>query len=289
MPLYIVATPIGNLEDLTVRALNVLRDADLIACEDTRHSGRLLAHFDIKVPLISYHEHNERERADELLQSLKAGRKVALITDAGTPGISDPAYRVVVSAIEAGINVVPIPGPVALIAALVASGQPTDTFFFGGFLPTRQAARRAKLAELSGWRTTLVFYEAPHRIRQTLADAVDVLGDREATLARELTKLHEEFVRGPLGELHEWTMRHEPRGEMTLVIAPAGDDNFPRVGAGSVSEQIEQLVRNAGLDRSEALKEVARLRGISRREAYRLLVEETHAPGEPENEADSQS
>lgn len=287
MPLYIVATPIGNLEDITIRALSVLREVDVIACEDTRHSGRLLSHFGIKVPTISYHEHNELERAHELLQSLEAGRSVALITDAGTPGISDPAYRIVTAAIEAGIRVVPIPGPVAFVAALVASGQPTDSFFFGGFLPTKTSARRARLSELAGLRTTLVFYEAPHRIRETLRDAFETLGDRRATLARELTKLHEEFVRGNLSQLHEWAMTHDPRGEMTLVIASSDDDNFLTVGSGSLSHQIENLVSRAGLERSEALKEVARLRGISRREAYRLLVEETHAPNEPDDEADS--
>jgi 16S rRNA (cytidine1402-2'-O)-methyltransferase len=289
MPLYIVATPIGNLEDITLRALNVLREADLIACEDTRHSGRLLAHFGIKAPTISYHEHNERERADELLLSLEAGRNIALITDAGTPGISDPAYRIVVAALDAGIKVVPIPGPVALIAALVASGQPTDTFFFGGFLPAKQKARRAKLVELSGIRTTLVFYEAPHRIRETLSDALEVLGDRRATLGRELTKLHEEFIRGHLSELEEWAKTHEARGEMTLVIASDEEDNFGALTSGSLIQQIEQLMTGAGLERSEALKEIARLRGISRREAYRLLVEETHAEDQPDHKTDSHS
>ena len=287
--LYLVGTPIGNLEDITLRALNVLRGADLIACEDTRHSGRLLSHFGIDVPTISYHEHNERERTDELVQRLVRGLSVAIITDAGTPGISDPAYRLVVAAIASGVSVVPIPGPAALIAALVASGQPTDTFFFGGFLPAKRTARRARLEQVSGLRSTLVFYEAPHRIRETLADAIEVLGERPATLARELTKLHEEFIRGQLSDLQRWATTHEPRGEMTLVIASAAEDNFLALSDGSLSEQIEQLVSNAGLDRTDALKEVARLRGISRREAYRLLVEETHAQDERENETDSHS
>jgi 16S rRNA (cytidine1402-2'-O)-methyltransferase len=287
MPLYLVATPIGNLEDITVRALNVLREADVIACEDTRHSGRMLAHFGIKVPTVSYHEHNERERTDELIVRLRDGRNVALITDAGTPGISDPAYRIVTAAIDAGVPVIPIPGATALVAGLIASGLPTDSFFFGGFLPQKREARRARLSELSGMRSTLVFYETPHRIREALRDAIEVLGDRKATLARELTKLHEEFIRGHLSELQQWVAAHEPRGEMTLVIASAGEDNFLEVGSGAISAQIEQLISSAGLTRSDALKEVARLRGISKRTAYRLLVEETHVENEAENETDS--
>jgi 16S rRNA (cytidine1402-2'-O)-methyltransferase len=274
MPLYLVATPIGNLEDITLRALRVLREADLIACEDTRHTGRLLQHFGINKPTISYHEHNERARAGELVERLVKGERIALVTDAGTPGISDPAYRVVTAAIEQGIEVVPIPGATALIAALIASGLPTDSFLFAGFLPPKQQARRARLEELQTQRATLVLYEAPHRVRETLADALEILGDRPTALARELTKLHEEFLRGSLRELSERLAAQEPRGELVLVIAGWREDNAAQVVHGSITEQIEQLMRELDLSRNEALKQAARLRGISKNEAYQLLLEE---------------
>lgn len=274
MPLYLVATPIGNLEDITMRALRVLKEADLIACEDTRHTGRLLQHFGISKPTISYHEHNERTRAPELVERLIKGERIALVTDAGTPGISDPAYRIVTAALERGIEIVPIPGATALIAALIASGLPTDSFLFAGFLAPKQQARRARLEELQTQRATLVLYEAPHRIRETLADAWEILGDRPAVLARELTKLHEEFLRGSLRELNERLAVQEPRGELVLVIAGWRADNAAQVVQGSITEQIEQLMRELELSRNEALKQAARLRGISKNEAYQLLLEE---------------
>ncbi|MCI0337991.1 MAG: 16S rRNA (cytidine(1402)-2'-O)-methyltransferase [Acidobacteria bacterium] len=283
MPLYLVATPIGNREDITLRALRVLKEVDLIACEDTRHTRRLLDHFGINKPTISYHEHNEQVRAAELAERLTRGESIALVTDAGTPGISDPAYRIVKAAIELAIEVVPVPGATALIGGLVASGLPTDSFLFIGFLPHKKLARRARLEELKSERATLVFYEAPHRIRETLADAQEILGNRKASLARELTKLHEQFIRGTLAEISERLSEQEQRGEMTLVIAGNRDDNLPLVENISISEQVERLMREADMSRNEAIKEAARLRGLTRREAYQKLVDERKSD---ENEND---
>ncbi len=274
MPLYLVATPIGNLEDITLRALRVLKEVDLIACEDTRRTRRLLDHFGISQPVVSYHEHNERERAAELVERLMRGESVAVVTDAGTPGISDPAYRIVTGAIERGVIVVPIPGATALIAGLTASGLPTDAFFFAGFLPSKRQARRARLTELRLMRETLVFYEAPHRIRETLAEAREVLGNRQAALARELTKLHEQFLRGTLSEISAQLMTQEPRGEMTLVIAGSSDDNLMVEVPGTISAQIERIMMESGLSRNDALKRAARLRGLSKKAAYQLMLEE---------------
>jgi 16S rRNA (cytidine1402-2'-O)-methyltransferase len=274
MALYLVSTPIGNLEDITLRALRVLKEVNLIACEDTRHTRRLLDHFGISQPTISYHEYNEQERATELVQRMLGGESIAIVTDAGTPGISDPAYRIVTAAIEKGITVVPVPGAVALIAGLTASSLPTDSFLFAGFLPYKKTARRTRLIELKPQRATLVFYEAPHRIRETLADAMESFGDRQAAVARELTKLHEQFIRGKLSEIAEHFKTHEPRGEMTLVIAGCADDNLPPVEFGSVSEQIERLMNESGLTRNEAIKQAAKSRGLSKREAYQLMLEE---------------
>ncbi len=274
MSLYLVSTPIGNLEDITLRALRVLKEVDLIACEDTRHTRKLLDHFGIRKPVISYHEHNEQVRAAELAGRLAQGESIAIVTDAGTPGISDPAYRIVRAAIEQGVEVVPIPGPAALIAGLVASGLPTDSFYFGGFLPPRKGARRTRFDELRSERSTLVFYESPHRIREALSDAEEVLGDREASLARELTKLHEQFLRGRLSEIRARLDVQSPRGEMTLVIAGCGDDNLYATEQISLTAQVDKLMDDEGLTRSDALKAVARSRGLSKREAYQKLLEE---------------
>jgi 16S rRNA (cytidine1402-2'-O)-methyltransferase len=270
---YLVATPIGNLEDITHRALRILAEVDLVACEDTRRTGLLLDHYGIKTKLISYHEHNERERATELDAMLLEGRSIAVVSDAGTPGICDPGYRLVNEALSHGINVVPVPGPVAFIAALTASGLPTDEFFFGGFLPARAQARRQRLEQLRSLSSTLVFYETPHRIAQALADAREVLGERQAAVARELTKIHEEIVRGRLSELAARFGGDQPaRGEMVLiidrlVIETEGTEKLPDLLA--LVEQYE----NEGLDHRAALKRAARHLGISRDEAYRRLVE----------------
>lgn len=270
--LYLIATPIGNLEDITLRALRVLGEVDLVACEDTRHTGKLLAHYEISKPTVSYHEHNERERTAELIEKLKTGMRIALVSDAGTPLVSDPGFRLAREAIEQGIRVVPIPGPSALIAALGASGLATSEFFFAGFLPARRAARRARLAELAGIKSTLIFYEAPHRIKETLRDARETLGDRPSVVARELTKLHEEFIRGSLSEIEI----HQARGEMVLLIGPPLDnaEKAEPSQQRSILEEIEAACRDEGLDRKAALKRVARSRRISKSEAYRLALAE---------------
>ncbi len=275
MPLYLVSTPIGNLEDITLRALRVLKEADFIACEDTRHTRKLLDHFGIRKPTISYHEHNERSRAEEFTVRLLKGENIALVTDAGTPGISDPAYRVVVAAIENKIPVIPIPGATAMIAGLVASGLPTDSFLFLGFLPSKRHARHEKFESVKTARETLVMYEAPHRIKETLLEAQTILGNRRASLAREITKLHEEFIRGTLSEIGAKIQSGEPRGEMTLVIEGASEQATENPASDlSTLEQFERLMRDSGLSRNEALKQFAKLRGVSKKEAYRLLLEE---------------
>jgi 16S rRNA (cytidine1402-2'-O)-methyltransferase len=272
--LYLVATPIGNLEDITLRALRVLREADLIACEDTRHTRKLLAHYDIAKPTVSYHEHNERERAADLIEKLESGLDVALVSDAGTPLVSDPGFRLVHDSIEQGIQVVPIPGPSALIAALSASGLATSEFTFAGFLPARRHARRARLAALAPIHSTLVFYEAPHRIKETLADARDLLGNRRCVVARELTKLHEEFIRGTLSEIE----LPETRGEIVLLVGPPMGDALKGLEpARSIREEVETAMREEGLDRKSALKRIARARHISKSEAYRLMLAEASA------------
>ncbi|HEY9405198.1 MAG TPA: 16S rRNA (cytidine(1402)-2'-O)-methyltransferase [Pyrinomonadaceae bacterium] len=272
--LYLVATPIGNLEDISQRALRVLGEVDVIACEDTRHTRTLLNHFLITTKTLSYHEHNERERAAELAARLAAGASVALVSDAGTPGINDPGFRLVRACIERGINVVPIPGATAFVSALVASGLPTDEFYFAGFLPPRQHARRLRLAALRAVAATLVFYEAPHRIAGTLADAREILGEREAAVARELTKLHEEIARGRLSELiARFSGEHSARGEMVLII-----DRQPIAGAEAGEPQTTDIaalvaaLEGEGLDSRAALKRAARELGLSRDEAYRRLV-----------------
>ncbi|HYG81425.1 MAG TPA: 16S rRNA (cytidine(1402)-2'-O)-methyltransferase [Pyrinomonadaceae bacterium] len=273
--LYLVATPIGNLEDITHRAVRVLSEVDVVACEDTRRTRVLLNHYGIKTRTVSYHEHNERERAEHLGEMLEAGRSVAVVADAGTPGISDPGFRLVNDAVRRGARVVPIPGPAAFVSALVASGLPTDQFFFGGFLPARSAERRARLAEVRSLDSTLIFYEAPHRIGQALADAREILGEREAAVARELTKLHEEVARGRLSELAERFGREgAARGEMVLVIdrRPAGEESAGREAEADIATRVAALEAE-GLDNRAALKRVARELGLTRSEAYRRLVQ----------------
>jgi 16S rRNA (cytidine1402-2'-O)-methyltransferase len=275
--LYLVATPIGNLEDVTRRALRVLSEADVVACEDTRRTRALLEHFGIRARTVSYHEHNEQARAEELARMIEEGSAVALVSDAGTPGVNDPGYRLVRACAERGLLVVPVPGPTAFVAAVTASGLPTDEFYFGGFLPARPHARREKLASVKTLRATLVFYETPHRIVQALADAREVLGEREAAVARELTKLYEEFVRGRLSELlQHFSAEGAARGEMVLVI---DRDVIKEEGAedtqaaASVAERVAALEAE-GLDQRAALKRAARDLGLTRDEAYRRLTSE---------------
>ena len=274
--LFIVATPIGNLDDITHRALRVLRDVDLIACEDTRHTRKLLNHFGIDKKTISYHEHNERERAEELCELLESGKNVALVSDAGTPLINDPGFRIVTAAIARGIRVIPVPGAVALIAALAASGLPTDEFSFDGFLPARANPRRARLEELRSVRATLTFYEAPHRIVAALKDAAEILGNRRAVVARELTKLHEEFVRGTLNELvQHFSKVGTARGEMVLIISGEAVEsslaNREQTTTERLVERVNELERE-GLNSKDALKSAARELGIKRAEAYRMVT-----------------
>ncbi len=267
--LYVVATPIGNLEDITLRALRILREADLIACEDTRHTRKLLGHYGIATPTISYHEHNEAQRAAELVEKLKAGARIALVSDAGMPGVADPGYRIVAQAIAASIPVVPVPGASAVVSALAASGLATDAFRFGGFLPARQGQRRKALEQVRDSASTEVFYEAPHRLAECLEDVVEVLGpDRPLVVARELTKLHEEFLRGPAGAVRAALKGRTIRGEITLLIGKA-EAGAPSAAAAGIGERLARAMRQHGLDEKAALKLVARELGISRSEAYR--------------------
>jgi 16S rRNA (cytidine1402-2'-O)-methyltransferase len=268
--LYIVATPIGNLEDITLRALRTLRESDLIACEDTRQTRKLLDHAGISKPTVSYHEHNESERAAELIAKLEGGAKIALVSDAGTPLISDPGYRLVAAAIEAGISVVPIPGACAAIAALSASGMPTDSFRFCGFLPSRSSPRRRLLEELAGETCTLIFYEAPHRILDALDDISTAMGPRRVVVAREITKIHEEFLRGTAAEVRaQLADRSVIRGEITILVGKR--ESAPVQDETPIEDAVKALEQQ-GLSRMDAIKRVAKERGIPKRECYRRLT-----------------
>ena len=266
--LYVVGTPIGNLEDITYRAVRILREAGLIACEDTRHTRKLLDHYGIEGKLISYHEHNEAQRAQELVERLQEGVNIAQVSDAGMPGISDPGYRVIKLAIDKGIAVVPVPGPSALIAALAASGLPTDTFEFRGFLPAKSGQRRTELESIRTRECTVIFYEAPHRIRETLSDVVAVLGaERRVAVARELTKVHEEFLRGMAGEVAQQVNERELKGEITLLIGKAAGE---QVGKGAdLGARLQEIMREQNVDEKAALKVLAKERGVSKSEVYR--------------------
>ncbi|HLY41582.1 MAG TPA: 16S rRNA (cytidine(1402)-2'-O)-methyltransferase [Terracidiphilus sp.] len=288
--LYLVATPIGNLGDITLRALDVLRRANRIACEDTRQTQKLLNHFDIKTPTISCHEHNERGRAAEIIAAIRAGSAIAIVSDAGMPGISDPGSLLVTEAIAAGVPVIPIPGANAALSALVASGLPTGEFHFIGFPPERAGARRSRLEELAAMprisAQTLIFYEAPHRIVATLADLESVWSpDLRIVLARELTKLHEEFLRGTVAEIRkEIAARDRVRGEFVLLIEAPASTGAPglasetREGAAktreSIANRIAGLQSDCGIDEKEALKRLAREAGVSKSELYRELQRE---------------
>ena len=273
--LYLIATPIGNLEDITHRAVRLLGEVEVIACEDTRHTKKLLNHYGINTRTISYHEHNERERSRELIERLKSGADVAVVSDAGTPGISDPGFRLARIAINSGVQVVPVPGASALISALVASGLPTDEFFFCGFLPARSGARRARLAQLRSLPATLIFYEGPHRIAATLKDALEILGERQAVVARELTKMHEEIARGSLSELTaRFSSPENARGEMVLIIDRTVMPNETGSQSDATVSALVAEFESNGLDHRAALKKAARELGLSRDEAYRRLASE---------------
>ncbi|HXE64727.1 MAG TPA: 16S rRNA (cytidine(1402)-2'-O)-methyltransferase [Bryobacteraceae bacterium] len=267
--LYVVATPIGNLEDITYRAVRILKEVDWVACEDTRTTRRLLDHYGISKPAVSYHEHNESGRAAELIARIEQGENGALVSDAGTPLLSDPGYRLVHAAAEAGIRVEALPGPSALLAGLVVSGLPTDRFLFVGFFPAKQGQRRQLLESLAEEAATLVFYEAPHRIVETLEDIAATLGKRQMVVGRELTKIHEETLRGMADEIRESLIARDAiRGEFVVMIGKAESSS-----AGSdvpIEVTIETLI-GAGIDRMEAIKTVARERGLSKREVYKLI------------------
>lgn len=267
--LYIVATPIGNLEDITLRALRVLREADLIACEDTRWTRKLLDHAGISKPLVSYHDHNESSRAAELVAKLEGGSNIALVSDAGTPLISDPGYRVVEAAIAAGVVVVPIPGACAAVAALSASGLPPDSFRFCGFLPPKKSERRAMLERLKSEDCTLIFYEAPHRILEALEDIGAVMGARHVAVARELTKIHEEFLRGTAAEVHaKLSDRSVVRGEITILVSK----QMAAVVDDTPVEEAVRALEAQGVPRMDAIKRIAKERGIPKREVYKTLT-----------------
>lgn len=271
--LYLVGTPIGNLQDITLRALRVLKEVDLIACEDTRRTQKLLHHYEITSPVTSYHEHNESTRAHELVRQLEEGKRIALVTDAGMPGISDPGYRLISSAIEHGISVVPIPGASAFLAALAASGMTADSFGFHGFLPAKRGLRLDALKKISSSPQTEIFYEAPHRLTEAMEDIVEVLGaGRHIVVARELTKVHEEFVRGAASEvLQAFASREDIKGEITLLVQKCGEVHDPPVSGVTIRARVRQIIADEKIDENAALKKVAKERGISKSEAYRQL------------------
>jgi 16S rRNA (cytidine1402-2'-O)-methyltransferase len=274
--LYLVATPIGNLEDITLRALRVLKEVDLIACEDTRQTLKLLSHYGIQTRLVSYHEHNEMTKASELVVDLEGGAMIALVTDAGMPGISDPGFRLIALAIRHHVPVVPIPGASAFLAALVASGLPTDSFRFSGFLPSKSGQRRKLLESVRESPRTQVFYEAPHRLLETLADVSEILGDaRHVVVAREVTKIHEEFLRGRAREiLEQLKARGDVKGEITLLIAKAEEGVATSTSTStsdtvSVAQRVRAIMAEEKVDEKAALKKVAKERGIGKSDAYR--------------------
>jgi 16S rRNA (cytidine1402-2'-O)-methyltransferase len=263
--LYVVGTPIGNLGDITFRAVKVLSEVDVIACEDTRQTRKLLDHYGIAKPVVSYHEHNEAQRAQVLLERLNGGESVALVSDAGMPLVSDPGYRIVTGAVENGVPVTPVPGPSATLAALAASGLPTDAFYFGGFLPAKTGQRQKTLGALRDVPATLVFFEAPHRILEALADVERVFGARRVVIAREVTKMHEEFLRGTPAEVREaLSARGVVKGEITLLIGRAV---APPVDNQPLEDAVAAAIQS-GLGRMEAIKSIARLRGLPKREVY---------------------
>ncbi len=270
--LYVVGTPIGNLEDITLRALRTLRQVDVIACEDTRQTQKLLHHYGIATPMVSHHEHNEITRAPELILRLEEGARIALVTDAGMPAVSDPGFRLISLAIRHHIPVIPIPGASAFLSALVASGLATDSFRFSGFLPAKRGERRSLLETIRNTPRTQIFYEAPHRIVEAMEDVVAVLGgSRHVVIAREVTKLHEEFLRGRADEVLDRLRAHPPKGEITLLIGKTEEPQEVAVTPANMRDRVRQLISSEQLDEKAALKKVARELGISKSEAYREL------------------
>ncbi len=284
--LYLVGTPIGNLEDITFRAIRILQTVDLVAAEDTRHTGKLLHHFQITTPQVSYHDHNRHSRTAELLERLQQETSIALVTDAGMPGISDPGYELVKACVDADIAVVPIPGPSAAIAALIASGLPCDRFVFEGFLPAKSQARRTRLETLQAETRTLIFYEAPHRLRQSLQDFLVLGADRHIVLARELTKRYEEIWRGTVTAAIEHYSTHEPQGEFTVVVA--GAEPTPLVLSEAMLKiELQQLLQQ-GVSRSDASRQLAQQTALPRRQIYQLAlsIPEPISISEPVSELD---
>jgi 16S rRNA (cytidine1402-2'-O)-methyltransferase len=274
--LYLVATPIGNLEDITLRALRVLRQANRIACEDTRQTQKLLNHFEIRTPTVSYHMHNEGSRTEELITELKTGARIAVVSDAGTPGIADPGGQIVSAALAAGVDVFPIPGANAAISGLIASGLTTERFTFHGFLPAKAGQRKTALEELTRDNGTHIFYEAPHRILDTLADVEAVFDpEQHVVLARELTKMHEEFLRGPAGDVRsQLAARASVRGEIVLMLTLAPVANTSEAKQTTLAAEVSAVMKSEGISEMDALKRVARERGIGKSEAYRELQRE---------------
>ncbi|MCU1283722.1 MAG: hypothetical protein JWO13_72 [Acidobacteriales bacterium] len=272
MPLYVVATPVGNLEDITLRALRILKEVSVIACEDTRQTQKLMNHYYIHTKLVSYHDHNEMTRSAELIVKLEGGESVALVSDGGTPGISDPGYRLITLAIRHHIPVVPIPGASAFLSSLVASGLPTDSFQFSGFLPSKRGQRRTELEKIKDSQSTQIFYEAPHRIIETLEDVAEVLGpERHVVVAREVTKMYEEFIRGTAADVFE-RMRHaEVRGEITLMIAKAEPTAASAAASPKINtaQRLAEIMSSQNLDEKAALKILAKEKGVSKSEVYR--------------------
>ncbi|WP_414582055.1 16S rRNA (cytidine(1402)-2'-O)-methyltransferase [Scytonema sp. PCC 10023] len=269
--LYVVGTPIGNLEDMTFRAVKILQTVDVIAAEDTRHTGRLLQHFQIKTPQVSYHEHNRSSRIPELLEQLSNGKAIALVTDAGVPGISDPGYELVKVCVEAGIPVVPIPGANAAITALSAAGLPTDRFVFEGFLPAKGQQRRSHLESLETESRTLIFYESPHRLRETLQDFAEIFGtSRQIVIARELTKLYEEFWRGTIESAIAHYSQREPQGEYTLLVAGTPPAQ-PQLSEEELKAELLKIM-SQGISRSQASRQLAKMTSLPRRQLYQLAL-----------------
>jgi 16S rRNA (cytidine1402-2'-O)-methyltransferase len=274
--LYVVATPIGNLEDITLRAIRVLKEVDLIAAEDTRHTQILLSHYDIRTPVTSYHEHNERAKAKPLVERLVRGGNIALLSDAGTPAISDPGYRLVVEAVRAGVRIIPLPGPSALAAVLSASGLPTDRFIFEGFLPAKKQERKKKLRALRNETRTLILYDAPHRLKESLVDMQEILGDREIVIGREITKVHEEFLRGTIGEIIERLADREVKGEITVVVH--GSTEGTNVSDAELQDEIGRLVAE-GMRVKEIAEIIGERHQLSKREIYQLAFQRRKSKG----------